>query len=93
MNTVRNKGLSEALGLEQCSYPNVPDLIRTTNNNASALLGICIEGNLIMLNNLKTRDKHFPSKLTFRQGRQFESRSWIYVLYHQMLLIVLIILM
>ena len=51
--------LLEAFVLEQCLYPNVPDRIRTINDNASALLGICIDGNLLVLNNLKTRDKPF----------------------------------
>ena len=65
--------LPVALGLEQCSYPDVPDQIRAPNDNASALLGVCVEENLLLLNNLKSGNKHFPSKLTFRQGMEFVS--------------------
>lgn len=59
--------LPVALGVEQCSYPDVPDQIRAPNDNASALLGVCVEENLLLLNNLKSGNKHFPSKLTSRR--------------------------
>lgn len=60
--------LPDTLGIEQCSYPNNPDQIRTPDDNAKALLGLCIEENLVVLNNLRIRERYFPSKLTFRQG-------------------------
>ncbi|XP_045124370.1 uncharacterized protein LOC123512192 [Portunus trituberculatus] len=65
--------IPEALGLEQLSYPSIPNQIRTPNDNVRVLLGICLEGNLLVMNNLQTRDKYFPSKLTYRQGMQFVS--------------------
>ena len=55
------------LRLEQCSYPTIPDRVQC-NDNASALLGVCIEEELLVVNNLCCFENMYTSKLTYRQG-------------------------
>ena len=51
-NSVRE--LPVDLGLRDLSYPNIEDLVRIANDNAKALLGMCTDEHLLVLNNLKT---------------------------------------
>ena len=67
------KDLPDRIGLTQYSYPVIPDPISTPNDNALAMLGICVEEHMLVVNNLKTPDIHFPSKKTFRKGRNWVS--------------------
>lgn len=41
--------------LQQFSYPNIPDLVQTPNDNAHALFALCVDEDLLVVNNLKTR--------------------------------------
>ena len=57
----------------QYSYPTLPDPVTTPNDNATAMLGICIDEQMLLVNNLQTPIIHFPSKKTFRKGREWVS--------------------
>ena len=49
------------------SYPTLQDDVNITNDNADFLTSICVDNNLLVLNNLKTPNKYFPSNLTYRR--------------------------
>ena len=61
--------LPERLGLPDLSYPEIPDPIQSPNDNATAVLGICSEERMLVINNLKTPNRHFKSKKTFKKGQ------------------------
>ena len=65
--------LTERLGLVEYSYPFIPDPIPTPNDNAVAIFGICVEEQLLIVNNLKTPYSHYQSRKTFRRGREWTS--------------------
>ena len=44
------------------------------NSNGELLKGICIDFNLVLLNNLKYKLKHFSNLLTFRQKENWVSQ-------------------
>ena len=46
-------------------YPFIPDSVSAPNDNAIAISAICAESKLLVINNLKTADQHFESKLTY----------------------------
>ena len=54
-------------GIQSCSYPVIPDNITTPNDSAFILSSICIDNDLIVLNNVKTSSCHFQSQKTFTQ--------------------------
>lgn len=70
-NTVRD--LPVCVEMQHLSYPVIPDPVRVANDNASALFGICAEEKMVILNNMKIPQYHFPSALTYRQGSQWTS--------------------
>lgn len=49
------------------SYPDIEDDIARMNDNAEFLSTICLENKLLVLNNLKTGDRHFMSSKTYRK--------------------------
>ena len=55
------------------SYPVLPDDVQYPNDNASVLNTICIDSELLVVNNLKTPQQHFVSKKTFRRGENWIS--------------------
>ena len=61
------------LNRSQYSYPYLPDPISTPNENATAMIGIGIEENMLVVNTLQTPDVHFTSKKTLRKGREWVS--------------------
>ena len=61
------------IGLTRYSYPIIPDPVATPNDNATAMLGICVDEHMLAINNLKTPDSHFTSDKTFRKGREWVS--------------------
>ena len=65
--------LPDRVAVSHFSYPVVPDPIQTPNDNATALLGICAEEQMLVINNMQTPDMHFTSKKTFRKGREWTS--------------------
>ena len=67
------KELTEQLGLFEYSYPFIPDPIPTPNISALALLGLCVDEELLVVNNLKTPNSHYNSRKTFRRGREWIS--------------------
>ena len=69
--TVRD--LPMCLEAQHLSYPDIPDPVRSANDNAIALFGICVEENMAVVNNLKSQQNHFKSNLTYRQGREWVS--------------------
>ena len=54
------------------SYPEIVDPVRVPNDNSNALISICTDEHMLVLNNLKTNYNHFKSKLTYKQGQ-----TWI----------------
>ena len=72
--SVRNMlALSNIPDVSMYEYPIIPDEISTPNNNAYILSNLCIDNNLLVLNNLKTHDNYFPSKKTFKKRNQWIS--------------------
>lgn len=59
--------------LRNFSYPYIPDPVQTPNDNASILLSMCIDNQLLVVNNACVDGKHYPSKLTYRQGTEWIS--------------------
>ena len=67
------RDLPAALGHHQYSYPDLPDPVTTPNDNAAAMLGICVDEQLVVVNNMKTGYAHFTSKKTFKRGGEWIS--------------------
>ena len=55
------------------SYPTIPDQIQAANANANIIYSICCEEKLAIVNNAKIKNKHFNSKLTYKQGNIWTS--------------------
>ena len=51
-------------GIQSCSYPVIPDNIASPNDSAFILSSICIDNDLVVLNNVKTSYSHFQSQKT-----------------------------
>lgn len=66
------------LGRLQCSYPSVPDPLRTPNENANVFLGICKDEKLLVLNNLRVGERNFPTRL-LRQRSEFVSDLDVFI--------------
>ena len=76
MNTRLGVSVGELPGqisLAQYSYRIIPDPVSTPNDNATAMLGICVDEHLLVINNLKTSNMHFKSNKTYRKGREWVS--------------------
>ena len=58
---------------ERLPYPVIPDDIRLPNKNSFILSNVCKEANIIVLNDLKTNNKHFISDKTYKQGNEWIS--------------------
>ena len=65
--------LPDDLDLNELSYPTIPDPIQTANTNANIIYSMCCEEKLAIVNNAKIKNKHFNSKLTYKQGRIWTS--------------------
>ena len=65
--------LPDDLDLNELSYPTIPDQIQTANTNANIIYSMCCEEKLAIVNNAKIKNKHFNSKLTYKQGRIWTS--------------------
>ncbi|XP_063888609.1 uncharacterized protein LOC135115608 [Scylla paramamosain] len=55
------------------SYPVIPDPVPTPNDNAKALLGICAEEELLVVNNLQNMNSHYLNKKTYCKGSEWIS--------------------
>lgn len=51
----------------QLSYPVINDDVNVANDNAALLSTICVDNDLLVINNLMTSDKHFVSDKTYRK--------------------------
>ena len=58
---------------EQYTYPVIPDRVNSTNENASIMSTVCVEQNLIVINNLKFNDMYYASNLTYRKRNDWVS--------------------
>lgn len=68
MNARFGSSVRELLGrldVAGISYPVISDPVPTPNDNARAVLGICIEEQLLVVNNLHKFDVHFVSQKTY----------------------------
>ena len=59
--------------IKECTYPNIPDDISTPNDNAYLLSTVCVDHSLLVLNNVKTPTKYFPSQKTFKRRNRWIS--------------------
>lgn len=50
-----------------CSYPDIPDCTSYMNDNAEFVSTLCLENQLVVLNNLKVPGKHFLGGMTYRK--------------------------
>ena len=55
------------------SYPVIPEPVPTPNDDARAMLGISMEEQLLVVNNLRAKNEHFQSKKTFSKRREWIS--------------------
>ena len=55
------------------TYPRIPDPVAAPNDNAIAMAALCVSEGLVVVNNLKTPDKYFPSNLTYRKAAHWIS--------------------
>ena len=62
----------EAPKCRMYSYPTIPDDVRNPNDNAYILSTLCMNSNLLVINNLKTSTKHLFRGKTYRK-----KDSWI----------------
>lgn len=51
--------------------------------NATAMLCICAEEQLLLINHLQTPDVHFPSKNTSRKKREWTSELYTCIVFNQ----------
>ena len=66
--SVRNISLSSSIPeIQACTYPDIPDNLTSPNDNAYLLSTICVDNDLIVLNNIKTPTDHFPSCKTLKE--------------------------
>ena len=85
-NSVRNiPSRSTNIDIQSCSYPIIPDDITSPNDSAYILSSICVDNNLIVLNNVKTAIAHFPSQKTFKSRNQWVSEIDTVVTSYEML--------
>lgn len=49
------------------TYPHIPDQVAVPNDNTTILAAACAE-KLVIVNNLKTPVRHFPSQLTYKKA-------------------------
>ena len=59
--------------IQACSYPVIEDDISSPNNSAFLLSSICVDNELVVLNNIKSSVCHFQSKKTFKRANQWIS--------------------
>ena len=52
---------------DELSYPFVADDIIVPNDNGQLLSAICVENSMVVVNNLKSEQKHFLGNKTFRR--------------------------
>ena len=72
--SVRNIPLrSKVPAINNCTYPRIPDDISSPNDNAYVLSTLCLDNDLVVLNNIKTPSSHFPSLKTYRKNNQWVS--------------------
>ena len=84
--SVRNiPSRSTNIDIQSCSYPIIPDDITSPNDSAYILSSICVDNDLIVLNNVKTAMAHFPSQKTFKRRNQWVSELDTVVTSYEML--------
>ena len=71
--------------INQCTYPVIPDETSAPNDNAYLLSTVCIDHNLLVLNNVKSPTKYFPSQKTFKRRNQWISELDTTVVSHELL--------
>ncbi len=54
--------------VDHLSYPFISDNVNVQNDNATILSTICDDNQLVVVNNLKTRDRHFTGNKTYKRG-------------------------
>ncbi len=64
---------SELPNSESYSYPHVSDDVVIPNDNARVLSSLCSDNGLLVINNLQTNRKYFPSKKTYKKAGQWLS--------------------
>ncbi len=52
---------------DELLYPVIVDDVNVPNDNAEILSAICVENSMIVVNNLKCKEKHFLGNNTFRR--------------------------
>ena len=70
---VRSSNMCDFISVPEMSYPVLPEEVGVTNNNAEMVCTICSENNLLVINNLKTGDKHFLSNKTYKKRTNWVS--------------------
>ena len=84
--SVRN--IPVTAGIPDCysyTYPVIPDPVEKISYNASILSTICIDQGLLVLNNLKSGNKYYESRLSYRAGNHWISELDVCILSHKVL--------
>ena len=73
MNTRFGRSVSQLLVQQNLtiedgwSYPEIPDDVNISNDNADLLSALCVDNSMVVVNNLKYQHRHFPGNKTFRR--------------------------
>ena len=79
MNARLGRSVRDINDCDNFSYPELPDDVTTPNDNAYLLSTICRDHDLVVINNLKTGNKHFVGNKTYRQGANWVSELDVFV--------------
>ena len=79
MNARLGRCVRDISNNDNFTYPNLPDDVITPNDNGNLLSTICKDHDLIVINNLKTSNKHFVSDKTYKQGTNWVSELDVFV--------------
>ena len=73
-SSVRNIPLrSTTPEISLCTYPSIPDDIQSPNDNSVLLSSLCVDNNMLVVNNLQTPSRYFPSNKTYKKRNNWIS--------------------
>ena len=79
MNARLGRCVRDITNCDNFTYPDLPDDVTTPSDNVYLLSSICKDHDLVVINNLKTGNKHFVGDRTYRQGANWVSELDVFV--------------
>jgi len=85
-SSVRNIPLrSTTPDISLCTYPSIPDDIQSPNNNSFLLSSLCVDNKMLVVNNLQTPSRYFPSNKTYKKRNNWISELDTVVVSHKLI--------